>query len=82
MDLEFVYWVTDSVTYTTLLFSAIYTVYKLRSFGEDFNREANRMTLIMIIFCTAFGIKTSFEWIMFSYKEAQDIDAVGYLLEL
>jgi hypothetical protein len=80
--LELVCWLTDSVSELTLLASAIYSIYKLRAVqGGAIIKVANRMTLIMIVFCAAFGIKTGYQWTMFYKHNNGSLQYVGIMLK-
>lgn len=66
VELEVVCSVVDICSAFLLLASAAYTIYMLRTlFGNDFNREARKMTLIAMIFCLSFLAKVSYQWTMF-----------------
>ena len=77
LDLEVSSWIADSVSTFILICSATYTICKLRRvFGSDFNREANKMTCIMVIFCIAFAVKTAYQWGMFHLHTLNDHETV------
>ena len=64
--LELVCWAVDCLSQLVLLLSSLYTVKKLQQmFGDKFQNEINRMTVIFTIFGISFLVKTCFIWSMF-----------------
>ncbi len=66
-------WFVDTASTVLLLFSAMYTSYKMRIlYGGHISREIRNIYMIMTIFVMAFLAKTSYEWVMYDlYKRRQ-----------
>ena len=65
--IEIVSWVACTISSSILIASGSYTVWMLRNlYGNTFNRTTGCLTLIVGIFCVAFGVKSLYEWFMYS----------------
>ena len=66
--IEIVSWVACTISSSILIASGSYTVWMLRNlYGNAFNRTTGCLTLIVGIFCVAFGVKSLYEWLMYSW---------------
>jgi len=64
--IEIVSWVASTISSAILIAAGLYTVIMLRKlYGSDFNRTKGCLTLIVVIFFVAFGIKSTYEWVMY-----------------
>ena len=67
--IEIVSWVASTISSFILIAAGTYTVFMLRKlYGNAFNRTTLFLTLIVIIFCLAFGVKSIYEWRMYSVQ--------------
>ena len=67
--IEIVSWVASTISSFILIEAGTYTVVMLRKlYGNAFNRTTLFLTLIVIIFCLAFGVKSIYEWRMYSVQ--------------
>ena len=64
--IEIISWVASTFSSALLIAAGLYTIMMLRKlYGNDFNKTKGCLTLIVVIFCIAFGTKSIYEWGMY-----------------